>query len=130
LFGDQRGTLSAAGDKPEPAEITSCRPFLVRNITDMPNLRAVLVLGRIAHDSALRAFGHKLSAFRFAHDAVHGLSPAIRLFDSYDCSRYNTNTGQLTPEMFRSVFAAVRKYLDDSAANTEDLHQPSTRVTI
>jgi uracil-DNA glycosylase len=117
-------------NKPEPIEITTCRPFLVRNITEMPRLRAVIVLGRIAHDSALRAFGHKLSGFPFGHGAIHGLSPGVKLFDSYHCSRYNTNTGQLTTEMFRSVFAAVRNYLDDSVAITEDLHQPLTRVTI
>jgi uracil-DNA glycosylase family 4 len=117
-------------NKPDPIEITTCRPFLVRNITEMPRLRAVIVLGRIAHDSALRAFGHKLSGFPFGHGAIHGLSPRIKLFDSYHCSRYNTNTGQLTTEMFRSVFAAVRNYLDDSVAVTEDLHQPLTRVTI
>lgn len=117
-------------NKPEPIEITTCRPFLVRNITAMPNLRAVVVLGRIAHDSALRAFGRKLSACRFAHGAIHTLSPGLKLFDSYHCSRYNTNTGQLTIEMFRSVFAEVRNYLDDSAVRTEDLHQRLTQVTI
>lgn len=117
-------------NKPERVEITTCRPFLVRTVSGMSRLCAVIVLGRIAHDSALRAFGHKLSGFRFAHGAVHSLSPGLKLFDSYHCSRYNTNTGQLTTEMFRSVFAAVRNYLDDSVARTEDLHQPLTRVTI
>lgn len=117
-------------NKPERVEIATCRPFLVRTVSAMSRLCAVVVLGRIAHDSALRAFGHKLSAFRFAHGAVHSLSPGLKLFDSYHCSRYNTNTGQLTTEMFRSVFAAVRNYLDDSVARTEDLHQPLTRVTI
>ena len=76
------------------------------------NLRAIVVLGRIAHDSALRTFGLPLARFPFAHGAVHDL-PERRpaLFDSYHCSRYNTNTGVLTPQMFRAVFASVRAHL-------------------
>jgi uracil-DNA glycosylase len=69
------------------------------------------MLGRISHESTLRALGHKLSAAPFGHGAVHDVG-GFKLFDSYHCSRYNTNTGVLTPEMFRSVFAAVRRYLD------------------
>jgi uracil-DNA glycosylase family 4 len=101
-------------NKPEPAEIGTCRTFLTQTVATMPGLRAIVVLGRIAHDSVLRSFGHKLSGFPFAHGAVHPVTPSIALFDSYHCSRYNTNTGQLTPEMFRSVFAEARKYLDNS----------------
>jgi uracil-DNA glycosylase len=59
----------------------------------------------------LRALGHKLSAAPFEHGAVHDVG-GLKLFDSYHCSRYNTNTGVLTTDMFRSVFAAVRRYLD------------------
>jgi uracil-DNA glycosylase len=69
-----------------------------------------VALGRIAHESTLKALGLR-NAARFAHGAVHMAGP-IRLYDSYHCSRYNTNTRVLTPEMFRSVFATVRADLD------------------
>ena len=96
----------------------------------MPRLRAIVALGRIAHDSVLRALNRKLAAHPFRHGAVHGLPQPLRLFDSYHCSRYNTNTGQLTPEMFGSVFAAARNFLDESATETEDLRHLVTQVTI
>jgi uracil-DNA glycosylase len=99
-------------NKPTPAEINTCRQFLTARIGALPNLRAVVSLGRISHDSTLRAFGLKLKAHPFAHGAIHAIAPNVRLFDSYHCSRYNTNTGVLTPEMFRAVFAAVRTHLD------------------
>jgi uracil-DNA glycosylase family 4 len=117
-------------NKPEPAEITTCRSFLSQTIASLPQVRAVVLLGRIAHDTALRALGLKLSAFPFGHGAVHRPAQSPVLFDSYHCSRYNTNTGALTPDMFRSVFAAVRNYLDDSGRETEDLREASRRVTL
>jgi uracil-DNA glycosylase family 4 len=97
-------------NKPTPAEINTCRPFLKTTIADMPQLKAIVALGKIAHDSVVRAFGEKLSARKFAHGAVHDFGK-IKLFDSYHCSRYNTNTGVLTPDMFRAVFRSVRDYL-------------------
>jgi uracil-DNA glycosylase family 4 len=97
-------------NKPTPAEITTCREFLVAEIAAMAKLRAVVALGRIAHESTVRALGASPSATPFAHGAAHDLR--VRLFDSYHCSRYNTNTRVLTPAMFRAVFAAVRDYLD------------------
>ncbi|MBM3607485.1 MAG: uracil-DNA glycosylase, partial [Alphaproteobacteria bacterium] len=85
-------------NKPLPAEITACRSFLNATISAMPRLRAIVALGRIAHESTLRALGVKLSAAPFAHGARHELAfegrPLV-LFDSYHCSRYNTNTGVL-----------------------------------
>ena len=117
-------------NKPEPAEITTCRSFLSRTIGDLSQLRAMVLLGRIAHDTALRTLGLKLSAYPFGHGATHRPPGAPALFDSYHCSRYNTNTGQLTPDMFRSVFSSVRNYLDNFAVETEDLHRPSRQVTI
>jgi uracil-DNA glycosylase family 4 len=100
-------------NKPTPAEINTCREaFLARRIPAMPRLRAIVALGRIAHDSTLRALGQRLTAAPFAHGAQHQFG-ALRLYDSYHCSRYNTNTGVLTPEMFRAVFRSVRDYLDD-----------------
>jgi uracil-DNA glycosylase family 4 len=111
-------------NKPMPSEITSCRRFLAATIAALPDLCAIVALGRIAHESVVRAFGLKPAAFPFAHGAEHVLAVgetarhrfhpgagAIRLVDSYHCSRYNTNTGVLTQEMFRAVFAKVRERL-------------------
>ena len=99
-------------NKPTPGEIGTCNQFLAEAIGEMPNLSAVVALGRIAHDAALVALAHKRSAFGFAHGAMHPLGDRIALFDSYHCSRYNTNTGVLTPKMFRAVFRKVRAHLD------------------
>jgi uracil-DNA glycosylase family 4 len=114
-------------NKPVPSEINSCRPFLVATIGALPDLRAIVALGRVAHESVVRAFGLKPAIFPFAHGAVHVLAATgsgeaaathspesaktITLFDSYHCSRYNTNTGVLTHEMFRAVFANARERL-------------------
>lgn len=93
-------------NKPTPAEIATCRAFLIASLAEMPKLKAVVALGRIAHESFLRTVGRPLAAHPFAHGARHDLSQ-LTLFDSYHCSRYNTNTGRLTPAMFRAVFTAV-----------------------
>src|SRR5882757_5296743 len=99
-------------NKPTPAEIKTCREaFLSRRIPAMPKLRAIVALGRIAHESTVSALGHRRAAALFGHGAQHEIG-TLRLFDSYHCSRYNTNTGVLTTGMFRAVFAAVRGYLD------------------
>ena len=97
-------------NKPAPAEIKTCGTFLAAQTAALPRLRAIAALGRIAHDAALTALGHKRSKFPFGHGASHDLGH-VRLFDSYHCSRYNTNTRVLTPAMFEAVFAAVRNYL-------------------
>jgi uracil-DNA glycosylase family 4 len=97
-------------NKPVGAEIATCRDFLQAEIAAMPNIRAMIALGRIAHDSAVTALGGKRSAAPFGHGRAHVLGP-ITLFDSYHCSRYNTNTGVLTPDMFRSVFRTLRASL-------------------
>jgi uracil-DNA glycosylase family 4 len=94
-------------NKPLPAEINTCRPFLSATIKTMPRLAAIVALGRIAHETTLKALGIRGSAAPFAHGAAHQAG-ALRLYDSYHCSRYNTNTRVLTPDMFRSVFAKVR----------------------
>jgi uracil-DNA glycosylase family 4 len=98
-------------NKPIGSEIATCRRFLRAAIAEMPRLRAIVTLGRIAHDSTVAALGMKKSAAPFGHGRT-AHTDACMLFSSYHCSRYNTNTGVLTPEMFRSVFAAVRAYLD------------------
>jgi uracil-DNA glycosylase len=99
-------------NKPAGEEIKQCRHFLKATIAEMPNLAALVLLGRIAHDSTVAALGRPLAALPFGHGTQHA-ADGLALFDSYHCSRYNTNTGVLTPDMFREVFAAVRRYLDD-----------------
>ena len=94
-------------NKPLPAEINTCRQFLVATLAAMPRLRAIVALGRVAHESTLKALGLRGAAAPFAHGAMHQAG-ALKLYDSYHCSRYNTNTRVLTPDMFRSVFAGVR----------------------
>jgi uracil-DNA glycosylase family 4 len=101
-------------NKPTPAEIATCRRFLVQRMAAMPSLRAIVALGRIAHDSTLAALGARKAAFAFVHGARHEVGAGLALFDSFHCSRYNTNTGKLTPEMFDAVFAAVRQHLSGS----------------
>lgn len=94
-------------NKPLPAEINTCRQFLIAAMQEMPRLRAIVALGRVAHDSTLKALGLRAAAAPFAHGAVHEAG-SVRLYDSYHCSRYNTNTRVLTPAMFQAVFARVK----------------------
>jgi uracil-DNA glycosylase family 4 len=94
-------------NKPIGAEIRTCREFLAARIAALPHLTAILALGRIAHDATVRALGQRLSPFPFAHAAEHDIGRLV-LFDSYHCSRYNTNTGVLTQAMFEAVFHALR----------------------
>lgn len=98
-------------NKPLPIEVKNCNDYLAADLDALPDGAAVLALGRIAHDAALRARGHRIAAFPFAHAATHALDRGIALFDSYHCSRYNTNTGRLTPAMFHSVFDAIECHL-------------------
>ncbi|MAC90629.1 MULTISPECIES: uracil-DNA glycosylase [Maricaulis] len=135
-FGFSRGTYAShAGDsvelvdamitnavrcvppenKPVGAEANACRPFLTSRIAAMPRLTAVLCLGKISHDNTLRALGLPLKTVKFGHAAtadIPGPNGSLRLFDSYHCSRYNTNTGRLTEAMFDAVFADIRAWLD------------------
>jgi uracil-DNA glycosylase family 4 len=102
-------------NKPTPAEIKTCRDYLAPTIAEMTKLCAIVTLGRIAHESTVRTLGGKLSENAFRHGGRHDFG-RLALFGSYHCSRYNTNTGVLTPEMFRAVFADVRRYLDAGGA--------------
>ena len=97
-------------NKPIGSEISNCRPFLAAQIEELPNLKAIMALGGIAHNSTLSALACKRSAFPFAHNAQHRISDKITLFDSYHCSRYNTNTRRLTTEMFHQVFADIQAH--------------------
>ena len=98
-------------NKPVGAEIKACRPYLVNTIAAMANLRAILVLGRIAHDTMLSTLELRRAAFAFSHGGEHDLGNDVTLFDSYHCSRYNTNTGVLTEAMFEAVFARISEHL-------------------
>ena len=95
-------------NKPTTEEIATCRQFMTRRLGEQ-RPRAYLALGRIAHDSLLVALGEKRSAHKFGHGNEHLLTSGATLFDSYHCSRYNTNTGVLTTEMFEDVVGRAAK---------------------
>lgn len=95
-------------NKPEPAEIRQCNGYLGAEIAGLGDRTAIMALGTIAHQAVLRALGLKLKDFSFGHGAVHALPRGMTLYDSYHCSRYNTQTKRLTAEMFESVFANIR----------------------
>ena len=98
-------------NKPTPAEMKTCNDYLAADLRTVPVQGVILALGRIAHEASLRALGMRGPHFTFAHGAQHRLADGRLLIDSYHCSRYNTNTRRLTPEMFRSVFDAIVSYL-------------------
>ncbi|HWE73050.1 MAG TPA: uracil-DNA glycosylase [Stellaceae bacterium] len=99
-------------NKPLPEEVATCRQFLIAEIAAMPRLRAILALGQIAHGAVLGALGQRKSAFAFTHAAMNVLPDGKLLADSYHCSRYNTNTGRLTPAMFEAVFEELKRRLE------------------
>jgi uracil-DNA glycosylase len=94
-------------NKPESSEIRQCNGYLDAELAVLPNTAAILALGRVAHASVLMALGLGAKAFPFAHGEVHELPDGRRFYDSYHCSRYNTQTRRLTAEMFENVFAAI-----------------------
>ena len=94
-----------------PEEIRTCNRFLKPWISRSPRLKAVVALGQVGHTAVIMAAGARQAAHKFGHGAEHDLG-AFRLFDSYHCSRRNTNTGTLTTAMFEEVFARVRRYID------------------
>jgi uracil-DNA glycosylase family 4 len=100
------------GNRPLPDEVRRCNRYLVRELTSLPRGAVVVALGAIAHAAVLRALALRCSAHRFAHGAEHGLPGGLALLDSYHCSRLNTNTGRLTPAMFRRIFARARHLID------------------
>jgi len=101
-------------NKPVGAEVSACREFLTDEITAMKGLKVVLALGAVAHGAVLSALGERKASSKFAHNALHDLPNGLKLADSYHCSRYNTNTGRLTVDMFHDVFSRVRAVLDDA----------------
>ncbi len=97
---------------PEPIEVTTCNGYLAGELTGLPNLRAVLALGLLAHAAVLKACGIPVSRIRFAHGAIHELPDGLLLADSYHVSRYNTSTKRLTAEMFEAAVLALMKRME------------------
>lgn len=97
-------------NKPTPLEETTCRPFLQARLGALPRLRAIVTLGDVSRRNVLRALGAKANAAGAGHGVETDVGP-YRLFNSYHCSRLNTNTGRLTPTMFEGVFISVRRWL-------------------
>ena len=97
---------------PTPAEVNTCRRFLTAEFDALPDLKVIVALGGVAHKSVIAGYRLRQADFPFGHGALHQLPGGPTLADSYHCSRYNTNTGRLTADMFRAVFAGVRRQLD------------------
>ena len=100
-------------NKPQLDEVKHCNHYLRAELDALQGNAVVLALGKIAHDAVLRALGLRLSAHPFGHAQVHQVADGLCLIDSYHCSRYNTQTRRLTPEMFANVFRLVRRIMDD-----------------
>jgi uracil-DNA glycosylase family 4 len=96
-------------NKPTPDEIKRCNDFLKAELTKLTTAKVYVALGLVAHEAILRALGHKRTAFKFGHAAEYRVDETHHLIDSYHCSRYNTQTRRLTPEMFRAVLARARE---------------------
>ena len=99
-------------NKPVGLETATCNAFLKDEIGAMPNLKAILSLGTLSHGAVLTALGLRKSAYKFGHEACHQTESGMTLFNSYHCSRYNTNTGRLNAEMFSAVFLQIRAFLE------------------
>ena len=97
-------------NRPTPAEIRACRPYLQTPLARLPGLRAIVALGRIAHDATIAALGGTPRTFCFAHGAEHRLPADVMLIDSYHCSRYNQNVGRITHNMLWSAFDQALRY--------------------
>ena len=100
-------------NKPTPAEIKTCNGYLRAELLSQAPSTVVLALGRVAHDAVLMALDVKASAARFGHGARHDMPRELILFDSYHCSRYNTQTKRLTVAMFHGVFDQIRAALEN-----------------
>jgi uracil-DNA glycosylase family 4 len=99
-------------NKPLLDEVKQCNHYLRAEIDGLPTPAVILALGKLAHDAVLRVLGMRLSACSFGHAAMHAVTDELYLIDSYHCSRYNTQTRRLTPEMFGNVFRLARQVLD------------------
>lgn len=113
-------------NKPEPAEVRQCNQYLVAELASLPLGAVVLALGAIAHLAVLRALDLKIKDYKFSHGMRHALPNGIMLYDSYHCSRYNTQTKRLTEAMFHAVFSAIVLYLHSRDLNNN--LDPNNRV--
>ncbi len=104
-------------NKPEPAEVRQCNQYLVAELTSLPLGAVVLALGAIAHLAVLRALGLQIKDYKFTHGVRHALPNGIMLYDSYHCSRYNTQTKRLNEAMFHAIFSAIVLYLQSLDLN-------------
>ena len=98
-------------NKPTGEEIKTCNKFLIRELKGMRNLKVILTLGGIAHAAILSALDKKKSDYKFIHNGEFKLNKHLQLVSSYHCSRYNTNTGRLTQEMFETIFENIKRKL-------------------
>jgi uracil-DNA glycosylase family 4 len=98
------------GNKPETSEENSCRPFLTSRIAALPRLKVIVTLGDVSRRNVLKALGLKASAGLPGHGTEFQAGQYVVL-NSYHCSRLNTNTGRLTPEMFEAVFRRAKAIL-------------------
>ncbi len=99
-------------NKPVGSEAAACRPFLTDQINSLTSIRAILTLGKISHDNTVRALGLRLKDHKFGHHNIYEIQGDRRIYSSYHCSRYNTNTRRLTEAMFFEVFESIRNYID------------------
>ncbi|MDO8813182.1 MAG: uracil-DNA glycosylase [Gallionella sp.] len=99
-------------NKPEPGEIRACNGYVAEELAMLPQGAAILALGTIAHQAVLMALQLRKSSFAFGHGAQHELPGSLKLFDSYHCSRYNTQTKRLTTAMFETVIGNIAKYIE------------------
>jgi len=104
-------------NKPEPAEVRQCNPYLADELAGLPSRAAVLALGSVAHTAILRALGLQPGIAKFSHGAHHALPNGFMLYDSYHCSRYNTQTRRLNEAMFHAVFSEITLYLSSLGYN-------------
>jgi uracil-DNA glycosylase len=100
-------------NKPETAEIRQCNAYLKAELEELPDCTAILALGNVAHAAVLLALGLRAKVHPFGHAHTHALERGLTLYDSYHCSRYNTQTRRLTPEMFRAVLARINHDLEE-----------------
>jgi uracil-DNA glycosylase family 4 len=103
-------------NKPLLEEVRNCNRYLQAELAGLPQSAVVMALGKLAHDAVLRSQDLRLSGYPFGHARVHVLPDGLRLVDSYHCSRYNTQTRRLTPDMFADVFRIAGELLDEAAA--------------
>ena len=97
-------------NKPVGEEINTCRPYLINTLDALPNIKILITLGKISHDSTARSLSVRVASVPFAHNTQHQMGE-FTVLSSYHCSRYNTNTGRLTESMFHDVFRSARNLI-------------------